>query len=376
MEIAKNFEEMIVLGHKISNEIPEKYNDDFFKTNIERFSSLVQDKNKLFNILYASIYCKEVYGTNMTEPAMFGFFKKTHEERLKYITWDSRFLYYAFLNKASENHYLDNKFEAYTLLKPFYKREAILLSCENDYEDFCDFVKRNPDIFVKPNNLELAEGTHYLNCGEGVNLKETFNNLLKEAADISSIAVKRKVDHKLILEELIVPSKFINELNPNDMSIVRVTTVLIKGKVHFFYPCLRLLFGNGIEQKGEDYSYDALIDSDTGEVITNGKSGLGNSDINPVTGKKICGIKLPEWEELKDMLIKATQLLPNTRYIGWDVTHTDKGWCIIEGNTNGEFFYQLCVGHGLKDEFEELIGFKVPSDFWKSPLLKKRNKNN
>jgi len=374
MKLTDDFEEMVELGHRFLLENPTVYPDGYIQKYIERLGVFFDDVEKLRKTLYSAIYCKEVYGTSIIEFGTYRFSKKTHSERIQYITWDSRFLYMAFLNKSSENHFLDNKFEAYTLLKPFYKREAMLLSNENDYDAFCSFLKRNPDVFVKPNNLELAEGAHRLDYDKD-NLRSAFDALLEEATNLSSDDVKRKIDHRLILEEYIVPSSFIRELNPNEISLLRVTTVYVKGKVHYFYPCLRLLIGDGKEQKGEDYSFVALIDSNTGEVVTNGKSGLGDSDINPITGKQIMGIKIPEWEELKAMLEVAAKMLPDTRYIGWDVTHTDKGWCIIEGNTNGEFFYQMCLDHGLKDEFEDLIGFKVPYDFWKNPMFKKKEKS-
>lgn len=371
MKIAENFEEMVELGQQFLTENPTVYPDDFVQRKTERFAPFFENDDELLKTLYAAVYCQQEYGTSLIEFGTYHFAEKSHCERKEYITWDSRFLYMAFLNKSSDNHILDNKYEAYNLLKPFYKREAMLLSDENDYDDFCAFVKRSPNVFVKPNNLELAEGAHRLNYADG-NLRNTFDALLKEAANISSTDVKREIDHKLILEEFIVPSQFIRQLNPNDISLLRVTTVYVKGKVHFFYPVLRLLVGNGKEEIGEDYSYVALVDSESGEVISNGKNSLGDTDFNPVTGLEIRGIKLPEWEELKEMLEKAAKMLPTTRYIGWDVTHTDKGWCIIEGNTNGEFFYQMCAERGLKEEFENLIGFKVPYDFWKNPMFRKR----
>jgi len=147
------------------------------------------------------------------------------------------------------------------------------------------------------------------------------------------------------------------------MSLLRVTTVLVKGKVHFFYPCFRMMCGDGSSQRGEMYSIDALVDAENGVLTTDGISGLGTTERHPVSGIMIKGQQMPEWDKLREMLKKAALMLPTIRYIGWDVTHTDKGWCIIEGNTDGEFFAQMCVGHGVRREFEDLIGFHVPFGF-------------
>jgi len=373
LEIVETFEEMAESGRQFLLENPTAYPDDYIRKNMEKFSAFFEDKAMLLSMIYASIYCQQMYGTSILEFGTYHFAEKSHRERIQYITWESRFLYTAFLNKAADNHILDNKYEAYTFLKPFYKREAMLLADERDYDAFCLFVEKNPMVFVKPNNMELAQGAHRL-VYSGNTLRDTFDSLCKEAAEISGDAIKRKSDHRLILEEQIVPSAFMQQLNPDELSLLRVTTIYIKGQVHFFYPCLRLLFGDGKEKSGEDYSYVALIDSDSGEVVTNGKSASGDSDINPVTGQKICGMVMPDWEDLKDMLTRAAKQLPTTRYIGWDVTHTDKGWCIIEGNPNGEFFYQMCAGHGVKEELENLIGFHLPFDFFRNPMFRNNQK--
>ena len=85
------------------------------------------------------------------------------------------------------------------------------------------------------------------------------------------------------------------------------------------------------------------------------------------------GTQLPEWDKLLEMLTEAALELPSLRYIGWDVAYSTNGWCIIEGNTNGEFFTQMVYGHGFKSEFEKLIDWKISDQLWKHPLLRKES---
>jgi len=304
-----------------------------------------------------------MYGTSFLEYGIYGFEHLSHAQKAEYVTWFSRFIYMAFLNRDRDLHWLDNKFEAYTLLKPFYKREAMLLTGEEDFDAFCAFTAKHRSVFVKPVNLELAEGVHRLTVDETTDRKAVFRALLTEAAALSCEDVTRPVDHRLILEEEIVPSQAIAAFNPKEMSVLRVTTILVKGKVHFFHPVFRLMLGDGIEKSGEMYSVDALIDAETGIVVTDGMTAIGTTECHPVSGLKIKGFVMPQWAELKKMLEEAALKLPTLRYIGWDVAHSEKGWCIIEGNTNGELFFQMCVGHGVKREFEDLIGFHVPYGF-------------
>ena len=42
--------------------------------------------------------------------------------------------------------------------------------------------------------------------------------------------------------------------------------------------------------------------------------------------------------------------MPSHLYIGWDATHTEKGWVVIEGNW-GQFLSQYSDHIGLRDEF-------------------------
>jgi len=359
IKISESREEILALGRQIAQEDPERYSPIISRL-CQKYGSLFPSEEKLFSTLYSAIYHQVLYGTSFPEYVYYGFEKRSHEQKSQYVTWYNRYAYMSFLNSVRDLHWLDDKFEAYTLLKPFYKRDAMLLSGESDFPAFCRFARKHKNIFVKPVNLELAEGVHRLTIEDNTDLREVFRSLLTEAQELHSYEIKRPISHKLILEELIIPSKAISRFNPAEMSLLRVTTVAVDGKIHFFYPCFRMMCGDGSARQGEVYSIDALIDAETGIVTTGGMCGVGEEqEFHPVSGVKIKGFAMPEWTELREMLTAAAGKLPTLRYIGWDVVHTEKGWMIIEGNTNGEFFFQLCVGHGVKEEFEKLIGFEL-----------------
>lgn len=361
--ITEDNSEIIEIGRRIAADNPFRYPDRLRDGFLKRFFEFLPDEEELMNLWYCAVYHQQIYGASIMDFFTFRFRERTHLQKMEYVTWFGRFVYMAFLNRDKDLHLLDNKFEAYNLLKPFYKREAILVAGWEDFDAFCDFVRRHRTVFVKPVNLELAEGVHRLAIGPEDDLKALFESLLAEASMLGCEDVTRPVEHKLILEEEIRQSGAMAQFNPLEMSVLRVTTVLVKGKVHFFYPVFRMMFGNGEDRKGEMYSYEALIDAATGELVTNGIDSRGEVEFHPVTGIKIKGFIMPQWDELKSMLEEAARMLPTLRYIGWDVAHTDRGWCIIEGNTNGEFFFQMCAGHGVKREFEDMIGFHVPFGF-------------
>lgn len=361
--ITEDISEIRALGRQIAADNPGRYPERLWHDFRHKFWEYQPDEEQLRGVYHCAVYHQQVYGTSIMDYLTYRFRERTHAEKAEYVTWYGRFVYMAFLNKNRDLHLLDNKYEAYRLLAPFYKREAMAVGSWDDYEAFCAFVARHSRVFVKPINLELAEGVHRMVVRPADDLRALFGSLLEEAAALGCEDVTREVDHRLILEEELVQSAEMARFNPSEMSVVRVTTVLLKDRVHYFYPCFRMMCGDGEAQKGEMYSYDALIDADTGELVTDGIESRGEVERHPVTGMKIKGYRMPEWEQLKAMLEAAARRLPTLRYIGWDVAHTRKGWSIIEGNTNGEFFFQMCVGHGVKREFEDLIGFHVPLGF-------------
>ena len=75
------------------------------------------------------------------------------------------------------------------------------------------------------------------------------------------------------------------------------------------------------------------FDLDKGEIIGQGHtSALVNYDVHPATGIPLVGYKLPFMDEVKDLVKRAAMVMPECRYIGWDVCLTPNGPAIIEGN--------------------------------------------
>lgn len=359
IEITDNTAQMIAYGKQLADAYQELYPPQMFDDIRKKNEAYFRTTQEIYDKIYCAIYCNYLYGTTIEEYGLFGFDGKPHCEKLQYLTRTNRIPYMRYLNRTSDLFLLDDKYNAYRLLKPFYRREAMLLSGEQDYSAFCEFTRKHQSIFVKPVNLAFAEGVRRVSICEQTDIRALFEELLIEAEHLASDEVSRPIIHKLILEEEIVPSAEIAQFNPNEMSVVRATTVLANGTVHFFYPCFRMMLGDGKERRGEAYSMNALIDAETGVITTDGVHSFFRAEYHPVSGVKIKGFVMPEWDKLKQMLNAAAHLFPTIRYIGWDVVHTDKGWCIIEGNPGGECFYQMCAGRGLKEEFSRLIGFEA-----------------
>jgi hypothetical protein len=79
---------------------------------------------------------------------------------------------------------------------------------------------------------------------------------------------------------------------------------------------------------------------------------------HPDTGEPLIGAALPNWEELKQLGLKAAVSFPQIGIQAWDIAIGDKGPIIIECNSGGDFSApQNAWGRGVLDEqFTAFVG--------------------
>ena len=88
-------------------------------------------------------------------------------------------------------------------------------------------------------------------------------------------------------------------------------------------------FVDNLENGGIACSFDL----ETGKINGPGHtSALINYDKHPYTGVSFVGYALPYMEQIKALVKKAALVVPQIRYVGWDVCITEKGPAIVEGN--------------------------------------------
>ncbi len=68
------------------------------------------------------------------------------------------------------------------------------------------------------------------------------------------------------------------------------------------------------------------------------------------------GFEVPNWQDLIDFILRATQVFPTSRMIAWDVAVLENGFEMIEGNYNGDpGFMQTPSNSGKKREILKYI---------------------
>ena len=360
-------------GHEIVAAYPEIYNPwvvDHIKQQLELRAKTRPDiagGRSIEDIFAIATYDYWQYGIGTTEEFYHEQLGATDRHKREYLTYRERFNYIDYLKKAEDLHLLRNKWHAYQLLKDAYKREVLLLEGEQDFPAFEAFCHRHPTFVLKPVGLGQSMGVRMVEVGEAPNLPALFNQLFAETEDANS-HWKSGTDKGVLLEEVIEQGEEMAKYHPASVNSVRMHTInLGDGDIRLWYPFIRIGVGGNFISSATTGGIIACINAGTGVVDTTGFDKLGRTtDVHPDTHYTIKGIKIPRWRQLCDKAFELSERLPTLRYIGWDFVYDkDKEWIIMEGNENAEISSpQLIYHRGMREEFEQFIGYKPTKEYW------------
>ncbi len=163
-----------------------------------------------------------------------------------------------------------------------------------------------------------------------------------------------------ILEEIVIQHPDMARMCPTSVNTVRIATLLGDKKEGIVYAFLRI--GNGKVMDNVDCGgMAARVDLDSGTLLTVGADKQGNTfEKHPITGTPIVGFKIPFFEEAKAMCLSAMRVVPQVRFVAWDVAITADGPRFIEGNSFPshavpQFAAHYPDGIGILPEFEKFL---------------------
>lgn len=125
------------------------------------------------------------------------------------------------------------------------------------------------------------------------------------------------------------------KLNPDAVQTLRVETCLDnKGEFHLLGCFVMIGAPNAHVSNCHSGGVMCNLDLKTGEIISDGYNPNGWSVTeSPATGIKLRGFKVPYYDKVEDFVKQLSHVLPEARYVGWDVAITPDGLAVIEGNT-------------------------------------------
>lgn len=142
-----------------------------------------------------------------------------------------------------------------------------------------------------------------------------------------------------ILTEYIYPGDFSKSLNQDSVNTMRIVTLINPQTKKAFIAAAAQRIGVKASAPQDNFTkgaLSALINLDTGELSE--ATGHPKSSkhqkykYHPDTNRKIQGVKIPDWENLKNIILSAANDLPMLKCVGWDFLISQEGLVAIEGN--------------------------------------------
>ena len=287
--------------------------------------------------------CFYKYKTTPSEYFLFKFREKTDKERATYLS-DSVIMNEVAktINRRVHDEELENKYNFYKLNRQFFKREAILVSDEKDYQIFNKIASKR-HLIAKPNTGSVGSGIMVFHIQNDADREEAWKKLMEKKSE-------------WIVEELIAQSKEMAVWNESSVNTIRVNSFLHGDKFEVLCPFIRTGRKGSIVDNGGQGGLFASIDPQTGIICTVGMDEHEREyKEHPDTGVKFVGWQVPCWRELMKTSEAVHRNMRNHIYISWDFALSDNGWVLIEGNW-GEFVAQQITNkRGFKNDFMQYL---------------------
>lgn len=279
-----------------------------------KFISVKANKSFLSTLIDV-VYCGIKYQAGYHDYLEFEFYNLNRKERKTYITRGINNQIVKLFNDKEHWYKFNDKVEFQKIFKDYTKRDFMLLK-ENILE-FEEFLKNHQTVIAKPVDGEGGKGIEKIIYDKNVNIQELFDKLVN--------------NNQLLIEECIVQHEKMNELYPGAVNSLRMFTFLKDDEACLLQAVLKIGNGGVVDNFASGGMYTIL--SDDGEVIY---PAIDKNDniyrVHPVTNKEIIGFKIPLFEEAVKLVCEAAKVVPEVRYVGWDVAISEKGPMIIEGN--------------------------------------------
>jgi len=252
------------------------------------------------------------------EYKMYRFYERSRWARAWFLSRCRNDAICALFNPQQYRALFDNKNEFNRYFSEFIRREWLYAPDASD-QQIEDFLRTQEQIIVKPHDASYGIGVH--------------KALYAEVTDMRAFCESARKERSL-LEEIVKQHADLGSINPTSVNTIRINTVVDQeGVPHVLCAALRIGRGESIADNLHSGGIGARIDLDSGVLFT---LAVGN-DLqthvkHPISGVILPGFQIPHWEAAKEMVLCAAKMIPQTRWIGWDVAITETGPLLIEGN--------------------------------------------
>ncbi len=257
-----------------------------------------------------------VYKIGYTDYFKSDFINLTKEQKKDFVTSKNYISILSYLNPKPYRALMNDKLVFNRIYRDYLKRDFIDVRTAS-VEMLSKFLKGKKNVFAKPTTEFGGEGIEKIKVSDVENVEEFKKKLIS--------------NKQFLLEEEIIQHDVVKEINPYAVNTLRILTLYKDGVAHIITNAFRISMDYNPAIQCRD-SYTRLDVS--GNVLCKFTDDDGTIyDKHPLTGFDFSSIdKIPYIKEAFDMVKEAALLVPNIRYVGWDVAICKDGPCIIEGN--------------------------------------------
>ncbi|MCL1795800.1 MAG: hypothetical protein FWG37_02800 [Clostridia bacterium] len=285
--------------------------------------------------------CAKEYGAGYVDYQIAEMYRLSPAQRKTQITRGVSNRIVARMNDKRFWHCFDDKAEFNALFHKQIKRGWIDLRTATA-EEFALWREGRGAVIGKP--IEGSSGRGIKKYGEGC---------LPDMACVRAGGIE-------LLEDCILQHRAVADLCATSVNTLRIATLLGDRKQGVVYAYIRIGTGSIVDNVDQG-GMAAPIDLCTGAVSAVGADKKGNRFENhPVTGVKIPGFAVPFWEDAVTMCLSAMHVVPEVRFVAWDVAITADGPVFVEGNSFPshaipQFAAHYPDGIGILPRFEEFM---------------------
>lgn len=255
------------------------------------------------------------YGIGYTDYLKGDYINLTKEQKKTYVTTKSFYKILSYLNNPKYDSTMSDKLVFNKIFREFLGREFIDLR-STSLEDFKKFLKNKKNVFAKPTTDFGGHGIRKIAVDSIKDVNELYNELLKNKI--------------YLVEEEIIQHKELDKLNPYAVNSFRIVTLVKDNKAYILGNALRINIDDAIAigcsdaymRLDEDGKICSRVVDDVANIYTE----------HPIAKIKFDTVKVPFVKESFEMALKAALVVPEVRYVGWDIAITPKGPVIMEGN--------------------------------------------
>lgn len=264
------------------------------------------------------LLCRLVFGIRIDEYFRNEFYTLKWCARKGYLTTGVKQKMMHSCNSSKYIPEVDDKDRFNVNFVDFIKREWIDLETCTE-ESFVSFCQRHPRSFYKFSDGLQGIGTRVVDFS-------------KESAEEFYASNKGS---RAILEELVIQHPAMAEFNPSTVNTLRVITfVCADNTVKVVRAAMRTGRAGQVADNFHHHGIAANIDVETGIVMSIGVDAEYNEYLqHPDSGKTFPGFVIPHWDKVLEGVCNAAKVVPEVRYIGWDVAIRENDICLIEGNS-------------------------------------------